>query len=252
MITGQSLITKLLDQALQVTSKLMFPAVDQYPSECLFTSNFILPNGANASLFESNCTGVVDKHFQWMQENNIDGVLVQRFYDDINDASFLQSLGQVRTSAEKYGRAFAVEYDLSQVSSFNFGDTVSTLLNDYSTNIAPLMSSSAYLQHQGRPALEPWGFGTNKSQITAADCYSMFHALRSANPNPYVIMGVQQAWRSEASSNPDYYNVYTQADVIQPWTVGSYDHSNYPGFYTATTVPDKADYPLDVVRETAG
>lgn len=53
-------------------------------------------------------------------------------------------------------------------------------------------------------------------------------------------MGVQQAWRSEASSNPGYYNLYTQADVIQPWMVGLYDRSNYPGFYTGTTVRDKA------------
>ena len=180
----------------------MFPAVEQYPDECLFTTNFILPDGSNAKLFESNCTGVVDTHFRWMQENSIDGILVQRFYNDINDPSFLQLLVQIRTSAEKYGRTFAVEYDLSQVQSSDFANVVNNLLNDYTANIAPLVSSPAYLHHQGRPVLELWGFGINKPQLTAADSASIFHALRSANPNPYVIMGVQQAWRSEAQSNP--------------------------------------------------
>lgn len=175
-----------------------------------------------------------------MQENSIDGILVQRFYSDIGDASFLQLLGQIRTAAEKYGRVFAVEYDLSPITSSDFSNVVSNLLHDYTANIAPLVSSSAYLQHQGRPVLELWGFGIDKSKLNAADCSSIFHALRSANPNPYVIMGVQQAWRSEMSSNPDYYNVYIQADVIQPWTVGAYDNDNYQGFYTGTTVPDKA------------
>lgn len=218
----------------------MLPAVEQYPNECLFTSNFILPDGSKAKLFESNCTGIVDTHFRWMQENSIDGILVQRFYGDIGDASFLQLLGQIRIAAEKYGRVFAVEYDLSQIKSSDFSNVVSNLLHDYTTNVAPLVSSSAYLHHQGRPVLELWGFGIDKTKINAADCASIFHALRSANPNPYVIMGVQQAWRSERSSNPDYYNVYIQADVIQPWTVGAYDNSNYQSFYSGTTVPDKA------------
>jgi hypothetical protein len=218
----------------------MFPAVEQYPAECLFTTNFILPDGSHANLFESNCTGIVDTHFRWMQENSIDGILVQRFYNDINDASFKQLLGQIQTAAETYGRSFAVEYDLSQVESSSFADVVPNLLNDYTTVVAPLMSSPAYLHHQGRPVLELWGLGINKPQIAAADCSSMFHALRSASPNPYVIMGVEQAWRSEAQSNPDYYAVYVQADVIQPWTVGAYDNTNYQGYYTGTSVPDKA------------
>ena len=218
----------------------MFPAVEQYPEECLFTSDFILPDGSDASLFESNCTGVVDTHFRWMQENSIDGILVQRFYQDIGDQSFLQLLDLVRESAEKYGRTFAVEYDLSSVASANFENVVSRLLDDYSSNITPLMTSSAYLHNEGRPVLELWGFGVNKSQLNAADCATIFHAIRSANPNPYVLLGVQWDWASDATKNPDYYDVYTQADVVQPWAVGAYDYNNYEEKYNDTFVPDKA------------
>lgn len=218
----------------------MFPAVEQYPGECLFTSNFILPDGTHAHLFESNCTGVVDTHFRWMQENNIDGILVQRFYGQFDDQSFLQLLDQVRTAAEKYGRTFAVEYDLSPVASADFGNVISELLNDYTNNITPFMSSSAYLHHEGRPVLELWGFGVNKPKLDAADCATILHALRSANANPYVLLGVEWDWASDATENPDYYNVYTQANVIQPWAVGAYSYENYQDRYENTFVPDKA------------
>ncbi|KAL8816841.1 MAG: hypothetical protein Q9223_004222 [Gallowayella weberi] len=219
----------------------MFPAVEQYPQECLFPTNFILPSGAHASLFESNCTGVVDTHFRWMQENSIDGILVQRFYGQFNDESFLQLLQQIRTAAEKYGRAFAVEYDLSGVSSASFDGVVSELLDDYTNHIAPLVSSPAYLHHQGRPVIELWGFGINKSQLNAADCASIFHAIRSANPNPYVVLGVQWDWAYDRTNHPDYFNVYTQGDVIQPWSVGAYsDVASYEQKYRDNFVPDKA------------
>lgn len=218
----------------------MFPAVEQYPEECLFTTNFILPDGSNASLFESNCTGVVDTHFRWMQENSIDGILVQRFYGEFDDESYLQLLDQIRTAAEKYGRTFAVEYDLSGVESADFTNVISELLADYGTNIAPFMTSSAYLHHEGRPVLELWGLGVDKTKLNAADCAAIFHAIRSANPNPFVLLGVQWAWASDATENPDYYNVYIQADVIQPWAVGAYGNDNYESFYNNTSVSDKA------------
>ena len=218
----------------------MFPAVDQYPTECLFTTNFILPDGSNPSLFESNCTGIVDTHFRWMQENNIDGILAQRFYGQFDDPSFLQLLDQIRTAAEKYGRTFAVEYDLSAVQSSDFTNVISELLNDYSTNIAPLMSSPAYLHHEGRPVIELWGMGVDKTKLNAADCASIFHAIRSANPNPYILLGVEWDWASDATKNPDYYNIYVQADAIQPWAVGAYDHDSYDAFYHQTSVSDKA------------
>ena len=218
----------------------MFPAVEQYPDECLFYTKFGLPDGSLARLFESNCTGVVDTHFRWMQENSIDGILVQRFYGEFEDESYLQLLDQIRTAAEKYGRTFAVEYDLSGVTSADFSSVVSELLDDYARNIAPFITSSAYLHHEGRPVLELWGFGVNKAKLNAADCATIFHAMRSANPNPYVLLGVEWDWASDATQNPDFYDVYVQADVIQPWAVGAYDRDFYPTFYNRTSVPDKA------------
>ena len=223
----------------------MFPAVDQYPASCLFTTDFILPSGSPASLFESNCTGIVDTHFRWMQSNSIDGILVQRFYGQFDDPSFLQLLSQIRTAAEKYNRTFAVEYDLSPIQSTSSSTTtthnmISELQTDYHTNIVPLTTSPAYLHHSSRPVLELWGIGVDKPKLTAADSSAILHLFRSLHPTPYILLGVPWSWATDATSNPDYYALYTQADAIQPWAVGAYSHENYEEFYNQTTVTDKA------------
>lgn len=64
------------------------PDVSEYPAECLFDTDFTLPDGSNAKFYDNTCEGVVDLHFKWMREAGVDGVLVQRFLSHIGDASF--------------------------------------------------------------------------------------------------------------------------------------------------------------------
>lgn len=65
------------------------PDVSQYPANCLFNTQLTLPNGQPAQFYDSSCQGVVDLHFKWMQQYGIDGVIVQRFIQSINDQSFI-------------------------------------------------------------------------------------------------------------------------------------------------------------------
>ena len=58
---------------------------------------------------------------------------MQRFYGEFDDQSYLPLLDQIRTAAEKYGRTFAVGYDLSGVASAGFTNVVSELLSYYGT-----------------------------------------------------------------------------------------------------------------------
>ncbi len=46
-------------------------------------------DGTAAKLYDNTCAGVVDLHFQWMQQFGIDGVLVQRFLGALGDTTFL-------------------------------------------------------------------------------------------------------------------------------------------------------------------
>ena len=64
-----------------------FPDTSEYPPECLFTTGYQYADGDNATLYDNTCPGVVDKHFEWMQQYGLDGVLVQRFYHDMQHES---------------------------------------------------------------------------------------------------------------------------------------------------------------------
>jgi len=85
------------------------------------------------------------------------------------------------------------------------------------------------MHHEGKPVIEIWGFGI-VNQVTADDGIAIVTALKNAGY--YVILGVQQAWHAELVENqPGRFGpVYRLADMIQPWTVGSYDINGYPGF----------------------
>src|SRR5260370_30893487 len=57
----------------------------------------------------------VARHFKWMQHYGLDGVLVQRFVSDIpgDYSSGDAVLKNIMAAALKYGRTFAIEYDIS-------------------------------------------------------------------------------------------------------------------------------------------
>lgn len=65
------------------------PDVSEYPAECLFDTDFTLPNGSKAQFYDNTCEGVVDLHFKWMQQVGVDGILVQRFLGSTDDDSFI-------------------------------------------------------------------------------------------------------------------------------------------------------------------
>ncbi len=68
-----------------------------------------------ANLFSSGNSSTVARHFNWMQQYGLDGVLVQRFVTDIPGrvSSGDAVLRNVMAAAERYGRVFAIEYDIS-------------------------------------------------------------------------------------------------------------------------------------------
>ena len=134
-------------------------AVDLYPdtSELDKASRCELPaatiNSKPAYVFSSFPRETTEKHFEWMATYGIDGALVQRFINHIPEqrAEGDRVLKNVRTAAEKHGRAFAVEYDLSGA---NHDIAFQELQSDweYITDELNLPSSTAYLRLNGKPA----------------------------------------------------------------------------------------------------
>ena len=95
--------------------------VDLYPDLSEFDAQDLCPipgemiGAKPAYLFSSYNKNVVMKHFEWMKKYGLDGVLVQRFLSDI-PGSRAQGDGVLKNiiaAAEKTGRVFAIEYDIS-------------------------------------------------------------------------------------------------------------------------------------------
>jgi hypothetical protein len=91
----------------------MWPDVSEYTNKYP-VPGFTYPGGAQAYLFSAQDQQTVDKHFDWMMDYGIDGVVVQRFVSDIPYRPWMTNvLNHVRAAANRTGRVFALEYDMS-------------------------------------------------------------------------------------------------------------------------------------------
>ncbi|PTB65021.1 hypothetical protein BBK36DRAFT_20849 [Trichoderma citrinoviride] len=211
------------------------PDVSQYPANCLFDTTLTLPNGQPAQFYDSTCDGVIDLHFQWMQQYGIDGVIVQRFSGSLSDQSFITVLNQVQAAAEKYGRGFIVEWDVSGADSSQ-GSVASLVLNDYNSQIKQYTSSPAYIHQDGKPVVMIFGIGFQGMKTSASDSVDI--ATQLQNAGAYVGFGVPEQWADDVNGNTGYVQAFKAADFISPWTVGGYSDAGYSSFHTNTQIPD--------------
>jgi hypothetical protein len=227
-------------------------SVDLYPdtSELSPRSLCKLPgesiNGKPAYLFSSFPKETVDKHFEWMQNYGIDGVLLQRFTNSIpglrNEGDVV--LRNVRTSAEAHHRVFAVEYDMSGA----HADTIMQQLKDdwqYLSTDVHVTSSPAYLRMNGKPVVSLWGFGFNDGHHIVDPVLALQIINWFKNDAHVVVMGgVPAGWGSLSSdsvSDPAWAKVYAALDIVQPWTVGRYRSPDAADSWKTThLIPDLA------------
>ena len=215
--------------------------VDMYPDLSEFGADELCPvtgftvGGRTAAFFSSRHPKSVDRHFRWMKEYGLDGVLVQRF---LTEAPGKRSGGDVvlrnvMAGALAHGRAFAVEYDLSGAGE---ADLLERLKTDwtYLVDEVKVTAHPGYLRHQGRPVLAVWGMGLNDGNhppaapAAAAAPGEMVPAGRGENHRAAFLGGVPSGWRTlDGDAYPDaaWAAVYDSMDIVQPWTVGRYADS---------------------------
>jgi len=148
---------------------------------------------------------------------------LQRFVSELADPRFFslrnQVAGNVRAGAEKYGRVFAIMYDISGQPTDRLA---AALTNDWSyiTGNLRATDSAAYLRHRGRPV---WalGFGFAGRRDTPSEAREVIRFFKSAGCT--VIGGVPAYWRTldrDAQTDAAWSAVFHSFDVISPWTVG--------------------------------
>jgi hypothetical protein len=224
----------------------LWPDLSELDQDELFSTSMTYSNGAPAKLYSAYKQKTVVRHFQWMADNNLDGVFFQRFLSDLPGGNISALRNQVavnvRVGAETHGRVFAIMYDIS---GYSTNTLVSKLTNDwlYLVNTQKVTNSPAYLHHNGKPVVAIWGFGFNGRSDTPQQAQQAIDWFKAAGCT--VMGGLPTNWRTltgDAQTDPAWATVFRSFDVISPWSVGRYSNNNAADtFRTEKLVPDLAD-----------
>ena len=180
-----------------------------------------LSNGQPATLFSSYDQQVVDTHFRWMQENEIDTAALQRFSPFGGEGPTRNGMTlKVRSAAEKYQRKFYIMYDISGWDSF--ATQLKTDWTNYMLAQINITNSPAYAMQNGKPVVCIWGMGFTDRPGDAATCTEVINWFKTQGC--YVIGGVPTWWRQSISdSKTNFLSVYTNFHMISPWMVGRFN-----------------------------
>ncbi len=206
----------------------LWPDISELGSDELFATGFRMSNGMAASVFSSFHRETVQRHFRWMREYGIDGVLVQRFANDLSDRAERNHknvvLANCREGANREGRVYAVMYDLSGLQ----GGQVARVIEDWRTlqEQMKITEDPAYLHHHGKPLVAVWGIGFGDDRkYTLAECRALLEFLRDDGCS--LMLGIPTGWRElryDAAADPALHDLLKLADVLSPWTPGRYRH----------------------------
>ncbi len=195
----------------------MWPDMSEYSDREKFPApGFTYPDGQPAELFSSAVSPTVARHFDWMRQYDIDGALVQRFVSETGRSDSTSVLNHTAAAAEKSGRVFAVEYDMSGVSE---PDLLDRLTQDwkYLVDELKMTENPRYLHHDGRPVLAVWGFFPERFHSDTANAIIDF--LKSDGPYQVTLIGgCNWPWRD--CKDPEWAKALRRFDVISPWNVG--------------------------------
>ncbi|HVJ15053.1 MAG TPA: glycoside hydrolase family 71/99-like protein [Polyangiaceae bacterium] len=231
----------------------LWPDVSELDADELFPTAMTLPGGAPASVYSAFTEKTVVRHFQWMKDAGIDGVVLQRFLNELGDPAFKalrdQVLRNVMAGAEQHGRVFAVMYDISGADA---GTLNANLVADwkYLVDTLQVTASDRYLQHEGKPLLAIWGLGFNDRPATAAQAQALIDELKSGVEAQYQVTllgGVPTHWRTlmpdtDTQTDPAWADVFRSYDVVSPWAVGRFiDDGGSDTFRSEHFEPDLAE-----------
>jgi hypothetical protein len=212
----------------------LWPDVSELGEDEKIATPFRHDDGSVAYVFSSHHRSTVLRHFRWMKDYGIDGVFVQRFgvetihRKNLNHCNTV--LSHCREGANRYGRTYAVMYDLSGLRS----GQLAQVINDWKLLVDRMQigrggKDRAYLRHNGKPLIAIWGVGFKDGRkYTLAECEKL---VRFFKHDPKyggctVMLSVPTGWRTldrDSVADKTLHDVILQADIISPWTVGRYD-----------------------------
>jgi len=174
-----------------------WPYLDDYSTDDLCPAGDLLhQDGRPAYLFSSRDLDTVQRHFRWMRTHGIDGAYLQFFINARRSGAnggkqFV--LNNVMEAAAKEGRIWALEYDISGLSTDPV-EAMNIMTNDWNwmVNEAKITEDPRYARENGKPVLFIWGFGVRDHSVELAnEVIDWF-----ASQNLYLICGTR--WKDTA------------------------------------------------------
>ena len=227
----------------------LWPDVSELDPDERYATPFKLADGRPAEVFSAFNNKTVLRHFKWMHDYGLDGVFVQRFATEVMHPAGLRQfttvLANCREGANRFGRTYAVMYDLSGM---NIGQ-MPQLMDDWMalTDKMHITADKAYLHHHGKPVVALWGFGFNDHRkYTIAEGIDLVKWFKN---DPHyggctVMLGVPTYWRTldrDCVNDPQMHELVAMADIVSPWTVGRYGKPEDAVHYAAkVATPDIA------------
>ncbi len=177
-----------------------WPDVNDYDS----TEVFAVPgvstaSGEQAYLFSSANASVVNRHFQWMREHDIDGVFVQRFTESFMfkqpDNSYVGEpqwpVVNARDAAHREGRTWAIEYDIQNGGTeAQRWERIQQVKDDWEylsdVNGFDMLNDSHYQSEDGKPVVAIFGlYVSSGNSYTTAQQTDLVNYFK--NQGVYVI-----------------------------------------------------------------
>ncbi|HEX3149136.1 MAG TPA: glycoside hydrolase family 71/99-like protein [Gemmataceae bacterium] len=196
----------------------MWPDTSELSAEERYEAKgFTLGDDKPACLFSSANAKTVDRHFEWMRDYGIDGAFVQRFLVSRDSPSVDKVLDNVRASAAKTGRTYAICYDLTDAPKDELFDR---LIADWKRLVdeRKVTQDDRYLRHEGKPVVFVWGFFSERfGPALAHRIIDLFKTDKQYGAT--LIGGCQWQWRTEKDA--EWAKAFRRFDVISPWNVGN-------------------------------
>jgi|ERR1043165_7846594 hypothetical protein len=227
----------------------LWPDVSELDADERYKTAFIKADGQPAEVYSAFNSKTVIRHFKWMKDYGLDGVFVQRFVGEVSGTSGLRHfntvLGSCREGANKYGRTYAVMYDLSGLGA----GQMQRVKDDWKLLVEKMKITKdpAYLHHNGKPVVSVWGFGfSDGRKYTLAEGIDLVTYLESdpVGGGCTVMLGVPTYWRTlerDAVKDPALHELILKADIVSPWAVGRFGKPAQAESYAQKTMaPDIA------------
>ena len=211
----------------------MYPDLREFDRDELCPVPGMTIAGKPAYLFSSRNARTVGRHFRWMKEYGLDGVLVQRFVGEIarKRAGGEIVLKNIMAAAAESGRTFAIEYDISG----GRPDTFAQILMDdwkYLVDEIKVTAHPNYQRHNGKPVVSVWGMGLDDGPAhppadpkVARDLIEWFKSGSGGAYRATYMGGTPARWgtlTNDSRKDAAWAGVYAAMDVVQPWNVGRY------------------------------